>query len=296
MIKKMEYFLKFCIDASYGMQDLLKINPYSIILTSGTLSINTLENLLRINFKEKLHNNHVIKNSQFLAYLIPSFQTKDTKSNYSFILRNRGNKEQIISLGNEIYNMANSVKIGGILVFFQSYEYLNNCFKVWLSNKIINKFNSIKKAIFDFKYMRDKNEKLIKEGKEKKNLLLFTVYRGKNSEGINFPNDESRMVICIGVPYPNLFDIKVKLKIDFLDQKYKKERKGLNGWEWYREEGMISVNQSLGRLIRNKDDYGIMICFGIEFKNSLLLFSKWIKNNISCVNLNENNEDYYKKI
>ena len=50
----------YCIDASYGMRDLLKISPYSIILTSGTLSINNLENLLQIHFKEVLQNEHVI--------------------------------------------------------------------------------------------------------------------------------------------------------------------------------------------------------------------------------------------
>ena len=72
--------------------------------------------------------------------------------------------------------------------------------------------------------MKDKNEYIINEEKKTNNLLLFTVYRGKNSEGINFPDDEARMVICIGVPYPNLSDIKVKLKKDFIDEKYEKER------------------------------------------------------------------------
>ena len=278
-IKKGIFFEIYCIDASYGMKDFLKIKPYSIILTSGTLSINTLENLLGVHFKETLHNNHVIKNNQFLANIITSFKTKNIKYNYSFIYRNRENKEQIISLGNDIYNMANSVKIGGILVFFQSYEYLNICYKVWLENKIIIKFESIKNTIFDLQYIKDKNEDIIKEGKENKNLLLFTVYRGKNSEGINFLNDEARMVICIGVPYPNLSNIKVKLKINFLNEKYEKEKKGLKGWEWFKEDAMIAVNQSLGRLIRNKNDYGIMICFGIELKYNSNLFSKWIKNN-----------------
>ena len=60
------------------------------------------------------------------------------------------------------------------------------------------------------------------EYKKNKNLLLFTVYRGKNSEGINFSDDEARMVICIGVPYPNLSDIKVQLKREFLDKRNRK--------------------------------------------------------------------------
>lgn len=162
--------------------------------------------------------------------------------------------------------------------------------------KIIEKFGLNKNTIFDLKHSKDKNEEMIKEGKKLKNLLLFTVYRGKNSEGLNFPDDEARMVICIGMPYPNLSDIKVKLKRDFLDEKYQKEKKGYNGWKWYKEEAMVAVNQSLGRLIRNKDDYGIMICFAIEFKYNLNLFSNWIKKNISFKNLIENDDGYYKKL
>ena len=129
-------------------------------------------------------------------------------------------------------------------------------------------------------------------------MLLFTVYRGRNSEGINFNDDEARMVICIGVPYPQLSDIKVILKKDYLNQKYKMEKnKNFNGWKWYREEAINAVNQSLGRLIRNKNDYGIMICFGIEFSERNIKFSKWINDNISndsFIRLKENDKNYFK--
>ncbi len=133
--------------------------------------------------------------------------------------------------------------------------------------------------------------------KKNKNLLLFTVYRGKNTEGINFSDDEARMVICIGVPYPNLSDIKVQLKREFLDKRNKIERTGFDGMEWYKEEAMNAVNQSLGRLIRHVKDYGIMICFGIEFSYNIRYLSKWIKNNLtnktSIIRLKENDKVYY---
>ena len=209
------------------MKDLLNAtNPYSIIFTSGTLSIKMLENLLKVQFKETLNNSHVVKDNQFLANIIASSKMKNKKIDYSFLFKNREEEEQIKSLGKEIFNLVNSVKIGGILVFFQSYEYLNICYKKWLELNIIdeNKLEE-KNIIFDFKHLKDTNEEKIQKEKKFKNLLLFTVYRGKNSEGINFPDDEARMVICIGMPYPNLSDIKVKLKKDFLDEKYKKDKK-----------------------------------------------------------------------
>ena len=104
------------------------------------------------------------------------------------------------------------------------------------------------------------------------------------------------MVICIGIPYPNASDIRVKLKKSFLDEKNEKEDTGYSSKDWYREEAYIAVNQSLGRLIRHKNDYGIMICFGKEFtRNSL--FSEWIKPNEESIRLyNESDNKYYKKL
>ena len=215
---------------------------------------------------------------------------------YSFIYEKRNNKNQIASLGIEIYNLVKSVKIGGILVFFQSYEYLKKCHITWLESKIIQKFNSIKKVFFDEPFNKKYSEEFIRENKANNNLLLFTVYRGRNSEGINFHDDEARMVICIGMPYPNLSDIKVILKRDYLDQKYKMQKKNFNGWKWYKEEAINAVNQSLGRLIRHKEDYGIMICFGVEFSKRGIQFSKWINDNIShksYIKLKENDINYF---
>ena len=127
------------------------------------------------------------------------------------------------------------------------------------------------------------SEKRIIKDKKNHNLLLFTVYRGKNSEGINFSDDEARMVICVGVPYAKLSDIKIYLKREFLDKKNKIEKNGFTGQEWYREDAINAVNQSLGRLIRNINDYGIMICFGIEFSYNIRYLSKWIRRNVNII-------------
>jgi len=60
------FFQIVCFDASYGLKLYQEINPYSTILTSGTLSIDLIENLLNIKFTEKLRNNHVIKKKSIL--------------------------------------------------------------------------------------------------------------------------------------------------------------------------------------------------------------------------------------
>ena len=286
-------FDSYCVDASYGMKNFMKLNPYSVILTSGTLSINMLEKLLQVEFYKTLNNKHVINNDQFLMNIITGRNEKD----YRFYYNNRNNENQIISLGNEINNLAKTVKIGGILVFFQSYDFLKKCYDLWNNANTFIECKKSKEIIFDLKQLDKNIEEKIKKAKDNKNLFLFTVYRGKNSEGINFKDDAARMVICIGIPYPNLSDIRVKLKKDFLDERNKNNNIGYDSKDWYREEAYIAVNQSLGRLIRHKNDYGIMICFGIEF-NRNSLFSEWIKPNEESIRLfnKESDNKYYKKL
>ena len=101
------------------------------------------------------------------------------------------------------------------------------------------------------------------------------------------------MIICVGIPYPNISDLKVRLKWNFLEEKYLTDKSGYSSRDWYREEAFNAVNQALGRLIRHKDDYGIMICIGTEFREKSV-FSKWIEPNIQSIRMKEDNGNYYK--
>jgi Rad3-related DNA helicase len=165
------FFQIICLDASYGLNQYLKMNPYSTILTSGTLSIDLIENLLNIKFFEKLRNPHVIETNQFCINIINGYSLYNQIFNYSFKYRNRNNIEQIVSLGNEIYNLVESVKIGGILIFFQSYKYLLKCYTIWLEKKIIKKYELIKKVFFDIPLNRKYSEEIIRETKKSNTLI-----------------------------------------------------------------------------------------------------------------------------
>lgn len=59
----------------------------------------------------------------------------------------------------------------------------------------------------------------------------------------------------VGVPYPAAKDLKVMSKMEYLDNK-SKENKSMNGKQWYICETIKCINQSIGRIIRNKNDYG----------------------------------------
>ena len=52
---------------------------------------------------------------------------------------------------------------------------------------------------------------------EKKGSLLMGVCRGRISEGLDFSDDAARLVIVVGIPFPQMYDAKVILKKNFLD-------------------------------------------------------------------------------
>ena len=46
------------------------------------------------------------------------------------------------------------------------------------------------------------------------------VCRGKLAEGIDFSDDAARAVIIAGIPYPSVFEPRVILKRDYLEQRF----------------------------------------------------------------------------
>jgi regulator of telomere elongation helicase 1 len=64
----------------------------------------------------------------------------------------------------------------------------------------------------------DKYYSSIYEG-EKKGSILMGVCRGRLSEGLDFSDDAARMVIIIGIPFPQMYDSRVILKKNYLDTK-----------------------------------------------------------------------------
>ncbi len=80
--------------------------------------------------------------------------------------------------------------------------------------------------------------------------VLTCVFRGRNSEGSNFPDDQCRGIILVGVPYANYGDPLVRAQIAYYDRR----AMGL-GHRWYTMDAFRAANQALGRGIRSRDDW-----------------------------------------
>ena len=107
------------------------------------------------------------------------------------------------------------------------------------------------------------------------------MFRGIASEGIDFSDDSARAVICIGIPFADYSDNRIKLKIEFLNNHQKENPNFISGNEWYEADAMTAVNQSLGRVIRHKNDFGTMLCVDERYKKYEKYFSFWIRDNYS---------------
>ncbi len=288
-----------CFDPGFGFNKIIKEKPHNIILTSGTLSpIDGLEFSLKTPIPIQLENKHIIDKSHSKFEIIKSEKLNNSIIKYQFDYSNRSNLNMIKSLGNIILNYVKSLNKGGILVFFPSFNFLSQCYSIWVSDKIIEKISKIKKVYYDNKM----NKNLIHDFmiNKEKNSIIFSVVRGNISEGLDFKDDFARIVICVGIPYANFYEERIQLKMKFLDGFFNQNQNlkinKMSGRDWYKIDAIQTVNQSLGRVLRHKDDYGMMICIDLRFEYQYIfkLFSKWMKDICDIISID--NMNYFSNI
>ena len=80
----------------------------------------------------------------------------------------------------------------------------------------------------------------------------------------------------------------------YLDEK-SKIKKSMNGNQWYICETIRCVNQSIGRIVRNKKDYGSIYLLDERFKKTEILgqISSWAR---ECMKVVTDYEDFKFKV
>ena len=99
-----------------------------------------------------------------------------------------------------------------------------------------------------------------------KGAILFGIFRGKVSEGVDFADDQARAVVSIGIPLLPIGAPEVSHKMKYNDEKWvmynnpftrvPNSLRPLPGREWYDAQGCRALNQGLGRAIRHINDWG----------------------------------------
>ena len=290
----------YCFNPGFGFKLVLDQQPASIILTSGTLSpIKGIESELKCSFKIQLENTHVINKEQ-VCFCLLNNSFYDEYLHFRFDVQNRENVEMLEKLGYIIVDVCKRVP-KGILVFFPSFTFMNNCITQWVNLEILDDIKKYKEVFCDL-HDAIKNQHVLKQytnvnkQKNSNGAILFSVCRGSASEGIDFSDDYARMVIVVGIPYPNFVDVKVQLKMEYLEEQRRRflpystmnkdDKQYLNGNDWYTQCASRTVNQALGRVIRHINDYGAMMLIDCRFKGMIKdgLISKWLRDDVVSYN------------
>lgn len=170
---------------------------------------------------------------------------------------------------------------GGIVILLPSYSVLEKLKNQLSNNGFLSKIYA-KKAIF----LENKNASQFKtvlnsyflQCKKPKGAVFFALARGKISEGLDLSDEKCRALIMIGVPYPAVKDMKIKSKMSYLDEK-NNQTKTITGNQWYICETIRCINQSIGRIIRHKKDYGSIYLIDERFKKADIMsqISNWAR-------------------
>ncbi len=100
--------------------------------------------------------------------------------------------------------------------------------------------------------------------------VLCGVFRGRNAEGSNFPYEEARGIVLVGVPYADYSDPVVKAQIRY----YNRRSRGL-GEMWYLMDAFKAANQAMGRGIRHRDDWCTFVLMDHRYHTHRALISPW---------------------
>ncbi|KAM0683197.1 ATP-dependent DNA helicase chl1 [Mitosporidium daphniae] len=108
-----------------------------------------------------------------------------------------------------------------------------------------------------------------------KGAILFAVINGKVSEGINFSNHYGRAVIVVGLPFPNQSSPEISEMIKFLSSTPNCK---ISSSTFLENACMRSVNQAIGRVIRNMNDYATIVLLDCRYsqENIVKKLPKWI--------------------
>jgi Fanconi anemia group J protein len=185
-------------------------------------------------------------------------------------------------IGNSILELA-KITPAGMLVFLPSHKKCDDFQSRWKTNGIWDRLSKLKDIYIEKEKGMNIEETYLAYSmscKKRKGGILFCVYRGKMSEGIDFKDELARCVVCVGIAYPSTVDVHLKEKRDY--HKRNHLTKGIQSdEEWYTTLAFRAMNQALGRCIRHRRDWGAIVFLDSRFnQREASYLSKWIRGRI----------------
>uniref|UniRef100_A0A4W4HSB7 General transcription and DNA repair factor IIH helicase subunit XPD n=1 Tax=Electrophorus electricus TaxID=8005 RepID=A0A4W4HSB7_ELEEL len=145
----------------------------------------------------------------------------------------------------------------GIVAFFTSYVYMENIVASWYEQGILENIQRNKLIFIETQDAAETSvalEKYQEACENGRGAILLSVARGKVSEGIDFVHHFGRAVIMFGVPYVYTQSRILKARLEYLRDQYQ-----IRENDFLTFDAMRHAAQCVGRAIRGKTDYGLMI-------------------------------------
>ncbi|XP_032653927.1 general transcription and DNA repair factor IIH helicase subunit XPD isoform X1 [Chelonoidis abingdonii] len=271
-----------CMDASIAIKPVFE-RFQSVIITSGTLS--------PLDIYPKILDFHPVTMATFTMTL--------ARTCLCPMIVGRGNDQVAISskfetrediavirnYGNLLLEMS-AIVPDGIVAFFTSYQYMENIVASWYEQGILENIQRNKLIFIETQDGAETSmalEKYQEACENGRGAILLSVARGKVSEGIDFVHHYGRAVIMFGVPYVYTQSRILKARLEYLRDQFQ-----IRENDFLTFDAMRHAAQCVGRAIRGKTDYGLMIFADKRFaradKRGKL--PRWIQEHITDANLN----------
>ncbi|TVY32340.1 ATP-dependent DNA helicase, partial [Lachnellula subtilissima] len=292
------------LDPSPHFHDIVS-SARAVILAGGTMSpmhdyTTHLFPYLPSSSLTTLSSGHVIPRQNLIAWNLsrgPSGQALE------FTFKNRGNTQMVDDLGRALLNLCTVVPDGVVVFFHPTVISLPSSLNETSKSQTLYARLAAKKPIFTESKDRPVEETLAAYTQSidtNHGGLLLSVVGGKMSEGINFSDRLGRLVVIVGLPFPNIMSAEWKAKMAYvesstiaqleLENQENQERenqqaqKGIEkatknmtrneihtlakaqGRELYENACMRAVNQSIGRAIRHRGDYAAIVMVDARFE------------------------------
>ena len=250
-----------------------------VIVTSGTLSpTDSLEGELGVPFPVKVEAPHIVPRRQILV--------EATDALGDFTAKTQESDGVARNLGNVLLRYVPIVP-GGVLVFLPKYSLVERVMGKWAADGTLERLEAHKRVVAEERgadTLAPTLETFRDAVASGAGALFLAVYRGKVSEGLDFKDENARAVFCVGIPFPSLGDVKVRLKREFNSTARARSSGMLPGGDWYQHQAFRAYNQALGRCVRHQHDYAAIFmvdarfCRSEEAARNRGMVSKWMRN------------------
>ncbi|KAK4097140.1 DNA repair helicase [Parathielavia hyrcaniae] len=259
-----------CLDAAIAIKPVFD-RFSSVIITSGTIS--PLEMYPKM--------------LDFLTVVQESYSMTLARRSFLPMIVTRGSDQASISTSFQIRNEPSVVRNygslltefakitpDGMVVFFPSYLYMESIISMWQGMGILDEVWKYKLILVETPDAQETSlalETYRTACCNGRGAVLLCVARGKVSEGIDFDHQYGRTVLCIGVPFQYTESRILKARLEFLRETYR-----IRENDFLSFDAMRHAAQCLGRVLRGKDDYGLMVLADRRFQKKRVQLPKWI--------------------